>query len=773
MSRSTPGYESYHWQARAYNDISSRRLTKINSKEHANFLKALADSLKEHHAVSDKFDVIEEAILVYDQVLQLRPIGHKQHAEAVHDVGNVLLLFCLYHRIDATRARRCLLLLREALHWRPANHPLRDQSLYTLASALFYMNYDQGSGDLTALKECILLHREALQLRPGGHPERYKSLGQLATALHACFNHYGDVTFMVECIDMKREVLRLVQLGHRHRAGALENLASALMHFAVLDGRLEALAEAVSLFRESVALRPPGHPRHFCALDNLANSLHVRYELQDLPSALSESIALRREAYAELPGNHPEWSRVASNLAVSLIKNFRHQPDWSLIDEAITLLRRGVSLLPLGNAVRHTSLGNLADALMVKFSQYKDIECLREAAALYREALTLCPRGHLQRFEFLQSLGHLLTKPGCQSWSEALVLFREAVESCSVGHAGVRPSLVSNMSRCFLDPTSPFFDLPKGISCLSDGYANELSHVNQRLGHAVTDLQEVEAAFTEAAKGADVPTMLDHSRCILDLYTQVIGLLPRAANFGLDHKMRLQVLTGSDKIARNAAARALLVSSVVQAVEILEEGRGIFWSQTLRLRATGFDGIPNSDRAELLGLLRVLEHSARVADNFDHTVTQREEALERRRLLNKKVETVISRIRAYPEFTRFLLPPAFQGLLDGLPDGFVVIVNASQIAHHAMLLHKTTGLTVSLELEAPLKGFDFSALRARLPRDMGAQHERHNELRVRAMRLDSGRVNSFEEVMSQLWTLIVQPVIRKLGLKVSFIVIFW
>jgi hypothetical protein len=165
-------------------------------------------------------------------------------------------------------------------------------------------------------------------------------------------------------------------------------------------------------------------------------------------------------------------------------------------------------------------------------------------------------------------------------------------------------------------------------------------------------------------------------------------------------------------------------------------------------------------------MLRMLEHGARTTEGSEETVAQREQALERRRHLNEKAEALISRIRTYPGCTRFLLPAAFGTLFRHLPDGFVVILNASKLAHHALLLHRATGLVANLEIELPSRGLTWTMLRERLPRDMGSEPEQEHGNDIRAMRLDNGRVSSFQEVLSQLWTTMVQPVIQKLGLKV-------
>jgi tetratricopeptide (TPR) repeat protein len=736
------------------------------SDERVKVLKELADALMADYAVSYARDTVEEAIVTYEEILQLRPFGHERRDEAVSDLGDALFSFCHFNGTHDTRASRCLDLHREAVQLRPSNHPHRARSLHHLAMALLFIDYEQGSGNLAALEESIQLNREALQLRIVGHPERGHSLANLAAALMRAFEHCGDPTLIMECIAMNREALQLALPGNPRRQFSLNNLAVALYQLAGVQGGLEALAEADSLLREVLELRPPGHPLRSRALDNLATSLGVRYELQALPAALSEAVALRREAWELSPASHPEWGRRTENLAGTLIDDFRHRRDTSSITEAITLLRRALVLRPLESSFRHHSLQHLADALLLQFDEYGDPAYLQEAIALYREVLNLRPPGHTLRPGALHRLGLSLTRSEHQSWPEALALFCDAADICPAGHP-LRSSLLSDMSKCFLDLASPFFDVAKGVSLLSEEYSNELSHVNQRLGQAVSDLQAVNAAYTESARGADALGKAQASIRILELHIQVLGLLPRAANLGLDHKTRLQVISGSDEIARNAAAHALLLGRESQAVELLEEGRGIFWSQTLRLRTTTFDGVPDADRESLMRLLRMLGHGARTVEGFDQTVAQREEALERRRRLNEEAEALITRIRAYPGCTRFLMPARFDVLIKGLPDGYVVILNASRLGCHALLLHKATGAVTSLEMNLPSTQFDGAALRTRLPRDVSSQAEQYDELRTRAMRLDSGNVSSFEVVLSQLWTSIVHPVIFKLGLQVS------
>jgi hypothetical protein len=408
-------------------------------------------------------------------------------------------------------------------------------------------------------------------------------------------------------------------------------------------------------------------------------------------------------------------------------------------------------------------LDELAETLIASFDEHGHLEDLHEAVSLHREALESRPPGHSQRVESLHRLGRLLCRRECQSWTEALDLYHKALTICSVG-SPLRADLLSDTSTCFLDLESPFFDLSQGIKHLSDAYSDNFCHVNRRLRSAMSDLHRVELAYNAAATSLDPFTLEQCSGRVVDLYAQVISLLPRAANFGLDHKTRLQAVSGLDTIVRDAAARALSLERDSQAIEMLEERRGVFWAQSLHLRSSAFDDVPQEERQELQRLLRLLEYSGRV-ENSEQNTAERERDLERRRQLNEEVETLIVRIRACVGLDRFLLPPTFDGLISALPDGYMVIVNSSALGYHALLLQKGAAFATTLKLQPHPTGFDSEFLRSVLPRDTGPSTL---EGQTRAMRKVRDQGGSFLDMLSVLWTSIVRPVITSLGLQVSF-----
>jgi tetratricopeptide (TPR) repeat protein len=698
---------------------------------------------------------------MYEQLLALRPPGHAQRRQTVSDLGDALWRFCLHHSLNKTRADCCIAMLREALHLCPPGHLLRDQTLHDLARALFFITFDL-LGDQNALAESVVLNHEALTLRPPGHPSRDKTLNNLATALSRRFRDCGDFDLLEEAVRMHREVLRLRPLGHPGRYLALNNLSATLTTSFEQQGSFETVTEAIALNREAVDLYPSGNPLRFTSLSNLAESLRLRFIYQGFSVCLAEAIELNREVLHTIPEAHPLRGRMMMNCGEILLLAFQEHGDSCLLSEAIVVLRETLTLLPEGVQFHDITLHSLAGALLASSEQSGDMSLLSEAATLHEEALKLRPPGHPLRITSLDGLADLYCRIKPVSWNKAHTLYSEALRICPQGYP-VRAQLLSGIARCYLDAGSPFFDPVQGISHLSEAYADNLTHITRRLRAASTDIRNVEATYASVTQHMDEATRSRYSTLVLELYSQIIAILPLAANFGIDHKARLRAVVGTDRMARNAASRAVLVGRVFMAIETLEEGRGVFWTQTLHLRTTAFEGVPRDDREELLRLLLLLDGATHGAETSELSAAQHERELGRRRHLNEQAQSLIAKIRGYPGLNRFLLPSAFDAVFASLPDGFVVIVNTSEVAHHALLLHRPTGLATSVGLDLPHTSFDSASLKAKLPRDGASTFDVDSS---RAMRLSSGEEDSLDYVLRLLWTSIVWPVINRLGLKV-------
>jgi tetratricopeptide (TPR) repeat protein len=794
-------------------DMASAGTNRIDLEE------ALAGALMAMHDVTCDLGTLQEAILLYERLLDVDSAEHIHRVRALTGLGHALWRWCDLHDEDAVRLRRSTGLLRdaldlcvigdparadtlyalavalqtcfkqlsdlgnlseavtlhrEALMLRPLGHPLRDNSLHGLALTLFTRCEHQGGMDV--LTEVISLYRQALHLRPPGHSRRDKTLNNLAIALHTSFEHYGGQDSMAEVILIYREVLALRPIGHLLRARCLSNLAGALYTVFKDQGSIEVIAEATALCREALHLCPPGQIQRHSVLHNLADVLFESFQYHSDEDALSEAITLHREALSIRSLSHIRRSASLDGLARALQASFRHRgsTDSRTLEEAVSLQREALLLRPASQPYRDETLHQLAGALELSYQQQHSPSLLAEAVALYRESLVIRVSPHPGRHVSLMGLASSLSRWAAESselhtWREIVSFYEEALALCPRGHP-MRARLSSALGRCLLMPASPVFDFDLGAGHLLEGLSDGFAPIKERLQNASEDLRAVEeACATSRPDNVNDTTQTRRSHVILRLYQQAIQLLPRIANFGLSHQTRYRTLMGSDEMTRSAATRAIRLGRVPHAIEMLEEGRGMFWAQALRLRTSGLDDVPEADRVELQRLFLALEDGARTltSDSVEQPPGHRGRRLENQRQLNVQVEALIAQIRSHSGLHRFLMPAAFDTLLQTLPEGFVIIVNASPLGCHALLLGRDGSVPEIQELHIPRSlGLDSSSIRAALPRD--ANDTAHSAVTDnRAMRLSKVGPQGLEDLLATLWTTVVSPIVHTLGLQVS------
>jgi tetratricopeptide (TPR) repeat protein len=749
-------------------------LRPVGSANRALSLCNLANTLHTDYQAHGDSNALEEAVLRYREALEHCPTSHPDRDLALSGLARVLeSTFKL--RGDRNMLNEAVQLHREAFAIHSAGHPRRSVSLNNLASVLETDWTHFGSYD--ALTEALKHRRKAFELLPEGHADRRVAVSGLARTLYKCFQRNGDSDALQEAITLFREELSALPLSHWDRASSLHSLANALLDSCQNLGNLNHLAESIGLLREALLLCPPGNPRREDSLNSLANALHTRFVQQGDSEVLSEAITLYEEALKARPPGH--LSRIISlnNLAGALLSSFHQSQDSDTLAEVIHLHREALALCSDEFPMRAKALRNLAVALQLSCLHNCTTDAVKEIISLHREALFIPINPG--RYVSLLNLGSILVcvashTHNSQTWAQVLPLFQEALQCCPVGHP-MRSDLNRNIGRCLLKTGSPIFDFPRGIEYLNDGLGDDLAPVKERLLKVAGDLRCVEDAWDYAVKSADQEVRATVEQSVLRLYRKAIMLLPRMANFGLDHSSRFRTLLGSDEISRTAATRAVLVGLGVEAIEMLEEGRGIFWARALHLRTTDLKDVPQQDCLELQRLFNILERSAHSSNVPEEMPEDRERTVETRRQLNIQAEALISRIRAYPGLQRFLMPPAFAMLAQSLPDGYAVIINTSRLGCHALLLSKGGGLSISLGLNPPSGGFYSERIRGYLPRDMGSSYSDPAPIctdvatESRSLRISSKSVRSLDNVLAILWSSVVKPVINGLSLQVRSI----
>ena len=615
---------------------------------------------------------IDKAIDLDRKALKHCPHGHPKRSASLTLVS--IHLIDRYNQLGGMEdLAEAIALDREALALRPQGHPNRPASLSNLAVDLSTRHSQLGA--MEDLTEAIVLGREALALRPQGHPDRSVSLSNLAVDISTRYDQLGAMEDLTEGIVLNREALALCPQGHPDRSASLNNLAVRLTTRYHQLGAMEDLAEAIVLCRESLDLRPQGHPDRSASLSNLAVDLSTRYHQLGAMEDLAEAIVLGREALGLRPQGHPDRSASLSNLAIDLSTRYKRLGAMEDLAEAIVLDREALALCPQGHPGRSASSSNLAVLLSTRYHQLGAIEDLTEAIVLDRETLALCPQGHLDRSASLNNLALRLSTRyhelgEMKDLDEATDLNREALVLRPQGHPERSRSL-DNLASCLCD---------RFTRSERSQDKEELFSLYEQLVHVPQFVSSIDLSASKSwirvAEDFHHPSTLLAHETSLRLLIQHLAVLPSLPQ----HLSIVKHLTSS--LAVDAFSACLRNSSPARAVELLEQGRGVFWSLLSRLHS------PLDD------VIACIPTGKTFADEFTRLASLIRDVLtspgpsqhERLYSLNIDLQRVVTDIRRLPGLSRFLLTPLFSDLRCAASGGPVIIVSASEYSCDTLII---------------------------------------------------------------------------------------
>jgi len=698
-------------------------------RDRSTSLNNLAVDLSTRYKQLGEMEDLDEAIVLVREALDLRPQGHPNRSSSLNNLA--VHLASRYEQLGGMEDLNAAIILdREALVLRPQGHPDRSTSLNSLAAHLS-TRYKQ-LGGMEDLDEAIFLGREALDHCAQGHPDRSTALNNLAVHLSTRYDQLGGMEDLDEAIVFNQEALVLRPQGHPDRSRSLSNLAVHLSTRYNRLGGMEDLDKAIILNREALDLRPQGHPERSMSLSNLANRLSSRYRRLGGMEDLNEAIVLDREALNYRPQGHPDRFMSLISFATHLSSLYDQLGRMRDLDEAIVLSGEALFLCPQGHPDRSMSLNNLANRLSARYKQLGGVDDLNKATALNREALNLCPWGHPDRSGSLDNLAVCLSTRykqlgGVEDLDEAIVLGREALDLCPQGQPERSRSL-NNLAGYLYNRFThlrQFKDKEEVFSLYT-----QLAHVPEIV--STVDLSTARQ-WIRLAEYFQHPTILLAYETSLQLLTRHLATLPSLPQ----HLAILKKLTSS--LAVDAFSACLRECAPAHAVELLEQGRSVFWTQLTRLRSplddfviSGPAGTTLADEFTRLALL--IRNAINLPGPYQH---------ERMCHLNLKMERVIANVRELPGLSRFLLPSLFSDLQCAASGGPVIIVNASEYSCDALVVLLDRD-PVHIPLQITQAGV----------RDMST--ELHT-LTVRARRVDVAR--ELGAFLRKLWDQIVSPIV--------------
>jgi hypothetical protein len=217
-----------------------------------------------------------------------------------------------------------------------------------------------------------------------------------------------------------------------------------------------------------------------------------------------------------------------------------------------------------------------------------------------------------------------------------------------------------------------------------------------------------------------------------------------------DQEHRVAGLRG---LGREAAAAALQAGAVETAVELLEHGRGVLFSQMLDARSDLTDL-----RAARPELALDFDRWRDALDRPERAEVAAQLEADRRREAEAGFDAVLARIRMLDGFERFLLPPSAADLQTAAARGPVVLINVSELRSDALILTGAGIEVVPLPAASPdAVGDQVTAFVSALGR---AAHPRSIVFASEAA-VDS---TGLTVVLEWLWDCVTGPVLDRLGL---------
>ncbi|KAG1763267.1 CHAT domain-containing protein [Suillus occidentalis] len=693
---------------------------------------------------------LDQAIALQREALALHPVGHTNRSSSLNNLANHLSTR-FDHRGNAGDLDQAIALRRETLALRPVGHPDRSMSLNNLANQLSTRFYHRGNpGDLD---QAIALHGEALALCPVGHTDRSLPLNNLAVQLSIRFDRRGNAEDLDQAIALGREALALRSVGHTDRSSSLNNLAAQLSTRFDHRGDAKDLDQAIALHREALALRPVGHIYRSPSLSNLAYQLSTRFYHRGNPGDLDQAIALHGEALALCPVGHPGRSGSLGNLANQLSIRFHHRGNAEDLDQAVALGREALALLPVGHTDRPKSLNNLAIQLSTRFEHQGSAEDLDQAIALQREALAFPPVGHTDRSMSLHNLAkQLSTRFDHRGNAEDLDESRENL-CCALTlltqHDPRRLMVHRSLATVYLLFHRSGLDGTGGPGEDTDSLNAAMHHFKAAANFVPGGLLSRLQASLRWVRDAD-----QHRHSTeLEAYGTSMQLMDAHMSATASVSSRHSAMKDfPSTLAVDAASCALRSGDVCRAVELLEQGRTIIWTQMTRLR-TPLDTLQtHSDHAAAL-MKRFRDLSSLLdrppASHANHAQSVDVEAADvRYRCLVEDWNGVVEEVRQIEGFSRFLLPPVFADLQEAARDGPIIVLIASESSCDAIIITHTQPPT-SIQLPTNFAKLTTLVLELREATGKDASPKGNQTALIKALR--------------KLWDDVVCPVVEDLG----------
>jgi CHAT domain-containing protein/tetratricopeptide (TPR) repeat protein len=547
-----------------------------------------------------------------------------------------------------TNLKQMTVLCRELL---ASDDLIRPTSVAFAILTRFVFSLGLGGLDTQTLEQLIECLRKANARLPDPHHVPY--------ALSCCLfmrsiaidsnDDYDDAIAILDEIIASHSTTDDPDLRSRAREAA--GLAAMLAHrrFAFYE-KPEYLEEASLRCRAHLSTLPLEHPHRHTFVESLTDLEMERFDKFGVKNADSEARS-RDPNVIDLPSFSNLAASLINSSTVNLITKDRNQhvaalrsmdqiTDAADLEEAIKYAQLLLTSLPPVDQLAHATAFKLGHLRYVAFTRTDDVEHLNDSITTYRDLLSM-PGAHWIHFHSIQSL--LL----------ALLLRFELLKDVEDSDEMIRMFVVA------VNDNNSFAKVPSRF--------------------------EVACQWASFARYSRHPSVVDAYESAFSLMQDTLIYAPTLET---QHFHLVGMVVSREKLPLDCASHQIDRGQVEQAVETLERGRGLLFSEMRGLR-TPLDQLRAVDTPlaeNFANINRELETLTTTTvspgvslndggaeghdemDPFGRLVTKQ-------RKLTEERERLILHIRTLPGLDQFLIAPSFHALRSAAARGPVIIIN--------------------------------------------------------------------------------------------------
>jgi len=576
-------------------------------------------------------------------------------------------------------------------------------------------------GNVTELSDTIFAQQRAIQLTPYGHIDMPARLHNLGVSFLCRFERTGDLSDLSEAITTKQCAVRLTPNDHFEMPRRSGSLGYSFQRRFEHTGDISDLKAAISYKQRAVQLTPDGHQDIPARLNNLGISFLSYFEYTGDVEALTKAISTQQQAVQLIPCGHPDLPGWLSNLAMLHCRHFECTCDVSDLGEAILAQQRAVRLTHDGHIAMPGRLANLGTLFRCRFEHTGNASDLKEATSTEHRAVQLAPNFH---------------------------------------PISARPTDLENSFHHRFKRMNGCADIRTAIST----FTNKIS---------ATTFGPPSACLYAAQRWTELSTIHDHPYT-LKAYGIAIDLLSEIAGMDRTIEQRHASLTEISILTTSAASAAFSLGKFEKALEWLEQGRCLVWSQLDQLR-TPLDQLREHDAhlaqrfSDISNTLEVSSSRRSEGLSIDAPLSQKISSQDDAHLhikLSREWSELLDKIRCIPDLHNFLRPPQASYLLQHLPqEGIVVLVNVHKSRCDALALVSSTDAPIHIPLD------DFTHELASKLRDWQCRllylYGFRTEIPPAPPQEIGALPNSLHYVLKTLWLCVVRPILDGLAFSVS------